>query len=208
MAAGHNGQPNNLGVWDINTGSNVAYLIGHTNNVNAVQLLTNGDLASGSTDCTIKVWNSSTYALKYTLNTGIGNDVNCLKLLPSGYLASGNNNIMIWNMDTRSLVTSLIGHTMKVRALELLTNGDLASASDDSKVKVWDIASYTFKYDLIGHSSSVNALKLLSNGLLASGSSDCTLKVWNTTANATVGDYTFALNGHILSLELLGMEIY
>ena len=97
---------------------------------------------------------------------------------------------------------------LKVRALELLGNGDLASASDDMKVKIWDIVSYTFKHDLIGHTGRVTALKLLSNGLLASGSEDYSLKVWNTTANVTVGDYIFVSNAPIYSLELLGIKIY
>jgi WD40 repeat protein len=56
-------------------------LTGHTNIVNTFAILLNGNLASGSYDNTIKVWNPNTGSLVYTLTS--------LATLPNGNLASG-----------------------------------------------------------------------------------------------------------------------
>jgi WD40 repeat protein len=70
----------------------------HQNNTNALELLENGDLASGSDDGFIKIWNSSAFLLNQTLNAGF--PVNCLKRLPNNRLASGfNYQVVIWNLN-------------------------------------------------------------------------------------------------------------
>jgi WD40 repeat protein len=43
-------------------------LNGHTYSVNALAVLQNGDLASGSSDSSIKIWNPINGTLKRTLN--------------------------------------------------------------------------------------------------------------------------------------------
>ena len=43
-------------IWDLDTLSNVKTLFGHNNSVTALASLTDGSLASGSADKTIKIW--------------------------------------------------------------------------------------------------------------------------------------------------------
>jgi WD40 repeat protein len=78
-------------------GSLVYTLTGHTNFVQTLATLPNGNLASGSWDSTIKIWNPSTGSLVYTL-TGHTNEVYSLATLPNGNLASGSydSTIKIW----------------------------------------------------------------------------------------------------------------
>jgi phospholipase A-2-activating protein len=59
--------------------------------------LVNGDLASGSEDTTIKIWDSSTWELKRTL-TGHISYVTSLAVLQNGDLASGSydQTLKIW----------------------------------------------------------------------------------------------------------------
>jgi WD40 repeat protein len=66
-------------------------LTGHSNSVNSLAALKNGDLASGSYH-KIKIWDSSTGSLKRTL-TGHSNWVLLLAVLRNGDLASGSINI-------------------------------------------------------------------------------------------------------------------
>ena len=73
-------------------------MTGHNNNVRALVELQNGDLASGSWDNSIKIWNSSTGLLKRTL-IGHTSWVSSLAVLQNGHLASGSadRTIKIWD---------------------------------------------------------------------------------------------------------------
>ena len=66
--------------------------------VRALTVLQNGDLASGSNDLAIKIWNPINGTLKRTLN-GHTSYVLALTVLQNGDLASGSfdNTIKIWS---------------------------------------------------------------------------------------------------------------
>jgi WD40 repeat protein len=65
-------------------------------------VLQNGDLASGSSDYTIKIWNPIDGTLKRTLN-GHTNVVYALTVLQNGDLASGSwdKTIKIWSTKSK-----------------------------------------------------------------------------------------------------------
>jgi WD40 repeat protein len=73
-------------------------LNGNTNNINALTVLQYGDLASGSADNTIKIWDPIDGRLKRTLNRHTSS-VFALTVLQNGDLASGSSDqtIKIWN---------------------------------------------------------------------------------------------------------------
>ena len=48
-------------IWNSNTGSLVYTLTGHTANVNTLTTLPNGNLASDSSDNTVKIWNPTVH---------------------------------------------------------------------------------------------------------------------------------------------------
>jgi WD40 repeat protein len=68
-------------------------------NVGSLTILPNGDLASGSMDKTIKIWDSNMGLLKRNL-TGHTGTVFSVIVLPNGDLASGSSDktIKIWNI--------------------------------------------------------------------------------------------------------------
>jgi WD40 repeat protein len=72
-------------------------LTGQTVVVWTLAALPNGNLASGSWDNTVKIWNTNTGSLVYTLS-GHTNWVWTLATLPNGNLASGSadNTVKIW----------------------------------------------------------------------------------------------------------------
>ena len=80
----------------------------------------------------IKIWSINTGQTSRTINTG--SEVFSLKLLSNGfYLAAGlgDYKIQILNINTGSLITTLNGHTGRVRDLVLIGNL-LANSSEDS----------------------------------------------------------------------------
>lgn len=194
-----------ISIWNINTGAQIANISAHSTKVNTLELLDNGDLASGAFENWVKVWDSVTYALKYSMQ---GDDrVNYLKKFKSIYLASGldNNDINIFNTNTRALYRTLSGHTAPVRSFEILSNGDLVSGADDRKLKFWNTTTFTFKYDLSARQMVV-ALKLFANEFLACATSDKYVSILNISNGTNLNQFNIGIN--VASLEALGMCLF
>jgi len=81
------------------SGSLKKTLSGHSSTVWALAVLKNGDLASGSSDTTIMIWQSLTGTLKKTLK-GHSDVVLSLAVLQNGDLASGSYDytVKIWDL--------------------------------------------------------------------------------------------------------------
>ena len=145
-------------------------LTGHNGSINSVIVFHNGDLAIGSADETIKIWDSSTGYLKRTLVIE-NNQVYSQAVLKNADFVSGCfKEINIWDALTASLKLTWKGHNDSVNSLTVLKNGDLASGSRDKTIKIWDSSTWELKRTLTGHIDGVSSLAVLQNGYLASGS--------------------------------------
>ena len=72
---------------------------GHTGGVSTIATLPNGNLATGSWDCTVKIWDPNTGTYLYTVSQGIPGDPNyvqTLLALPNDNLTSAAVEIKIW----------------------------------------------------------------------------------------------------------------
>ena len=196
---------NDIKVWYLDTG-NYKSTVSHANTVNVLEVLDDG-FASGSDDNFIKLWNNTG---DWTKNLFANNPVKCLKRISSNLLASGlsgNNHVLVWFLNNQSVKCDLIGHAGIVNALELLSNGYLASGDANGWIKIWDIVSCSqvnnMNYGSPAHGSSVNALKLIDTNKMASASSDKTIRIWDTTTGTQTNLITTNLFNY--ALELLGI---
>ena len=165
--------------------------------------LSNRQLASGSYDKSIKIWNIDTGECILTL-TGHSQEIHSLQLLANNQLASGSSDmtIKIWDMNLGECIRTLIGHSGWIVSLELLPNNKIASGSGDSFIKIWNVDSGECIETLEGHSRAVRALQLLTDSKVASGSEDDSIKFWDIDS----GECICTLLGHsaaVLSLQLL-----
>ena len=175
----------------------LATLSGHTYGVTALTLLSDGRLASGSCDNSIKLWNVRSGACESTFSGNTGEAISALTALPNGFLASGlftgnDARIIVWNVahGRRELVLS--GHNEGVYALTVLPEGRFASGSSDKTIRIWNVTGGRCESMLSEHTGNVCALTVLPNGFLASGSDDNTIKIWNVAR----GQCEATLSGH------------
>jgi len=123
----------------------------HTGTVASVAWGPNGELASGSYDGTVKVWDLLTGTAKSTL-TGHTREVTSVAWGQKGELASGSydDTVKVWDPDKGVKKSSLSGHMGTVASVAWGPNGELASGSYDETVKVWDPSTGTAKSSLKG----------------------------------------------------------
>ncbi|RNA21377.1 vegetative incompatibility WD repeat [Brachionus plicatilis] len=107
-------------------------------------ILKNGDLASGSGDKTIKIWNKNNFNLKNTLN-GHSNDILCLAVLKNGDLASGSQDetIRIWN--TNSGILRITIYAEKVVFSLLIERENLIAGYNQGPPDIYNINKGTRK---------------------------------------------------------------
>jgi len=204
----------NLKLWDVITGREITSFEGHSQNVNAVAITTNGKiLVSGSDDQTIKVWNLQTNQLIHTLNSHT-DAIHSLAISADNKTlisASDDQTIKVWNLTTGKLIRTLIGHKYWVRSVDISPDGvTLVSGSFDKTIKLWNINQEKPIQTLTTGLQTVIAVAFSPDGkILASVSRDRTIKLWNlqtltairtlTAEGNNINTIAFSPDGKILA---------
>jgi WD40 repeat protein len=118
-------------------------LAGHSDWVWAVAFSPDSkQIASGSGDKTIKLWDATTGDLQKTL-AGHSGSVRAVAFLPDGKRiasGSGDETIKLWDATTGDLQKTLAGHSDSVWAVAFSPDGKrIASGSGDNTIKLWDV---------------------------------------------------------------------
>ena len=169
-------------IWDLEEGTCLKTLRGHTGAVVCLVLTEGGQLISGSYDKTIKIWDLTTGTC---LNTRQGHvaGVTSLILTKKGQLISGDSfkMIKIWDLTTGTLLSTFQGHAFGVTCLVLTEGGQLISGSYDDTIKIWDLEKCQCLNTLEGHKYAVASLIFIEeeNQLISISYDDGTIKVWN-----------------------------
>ena len=110
----------------------------HSDMMNALAFLGNGNLVSGCFDGTIKIWNSNTGALIKTLNTTNAAGIWDLAVLKTGELVSSDLNglLRFWDVNTGTLIKTIQGNGWN--SLAVLNNNQLVTGSStDTSINIW-----------------------------------------------------------------------
>lgn len=157
---------------------------GHTNGVMCLQFEDNM-LATGSYDCTIKIWDIESSEVVRTLR-GHQCGIRALQFddtkLISGSL---DRTIKVWNWRTGECISTYQGHTEGVLSVNFSGNL-LASGSIDQTVKIWNFEDKS-TFSLRGHTEWVNAVKLdTASRTVFSASDDLTVRLWDLDTRSCI----------------------
>jgi WD40 repeat protein len=202
-------------IFNLNDGTLVRHLKGHTGTINSIVLLTNGNLASGSADNTIREWSLNDGSLKKSMtehtssvlklsilgvNLISGSDDSKIKIWPIA-----NMNLNYYDYHTARSKGTLERHKSFIQSLVALPNGYLASGSNDFEINIWDTETNRIIKTFKGHSGTVNCLIGLQNGNIVSSSEDMTVREWKW--NEREENRTNITSGNQLSKILFAGEI-
>ncbi len=169
----------------------------HTEAVWATAISANGQvLASGSEDCTVKVWNAATGQLQRTL-MGHKDTIRALAMSADGRIlasGSGDTTVKLWDLSTGKLISKLSGHSSPVWSVGLTKDGQtLISASEDGSINIWNLRTGAVKTIESAHNGRIFAVALSPDEqTFATGSLDHTIKIWHLST----GKLIRTINGH------------
>ncbi|KAF8315146.1 phospholipase A-2-activating protein [Clavulina sp. PMI_390] len=149
-------------------------LLGHSENVCALDATAGGTIISGSWDKTARVWKN--FDTKYVLK-GHTQAVWAVVAIDDEQFLTGSADKTIQLWQGHKSVRTFSGHTDAVRGLVVLPDIGFASCSNDSEIHVWTLGGDVI-YTLSGHTSFVYSLALLPSGDLVSSGEDRSVRIW------------------------------
>ena len=177
-------------------------LYGHSNQITCLLELPFNILASGSSDNSIKIWNTLNGSLIQNL---YGHKSRISTLIYSSFrnvLISGSFDfdIIAWLYLSSKKVFIFSGHSSFVNVLISWSNNSfVVSGSGNGEIFQWDLVSGTLINRFVYHIQSITSLVTISNHSFASGSEDLNIIIWDVIS----GKLIFVLTGHMGSVNSL-----
>ena len=175
----------------------VLTLSGHRQVVNSVAFVgADGEVASGSFDSTVRLWNRHTGEFLRAL-TGHQDQVKSVAFSPvGGTLASASQDrtVRLWDVVSGETRSTLAGMESTVFMVAFAPDGKLlASAEENGVISIWDPATGTRRKNFKAHDGAVWSIAFSTDGrTLASGGVDGRVRLWNVTSGAPLQ----TLSGH------------
>ncbi|KAK3824830.1 MAG: WD40-repeat-containing domain protein [Benniella sp.] len=198
-------------LWDVETGTCLNSLTGHTNKINGAVFSPRGDyIASCSSDKTIRLWNVESGECR-SIFSGHKRPVQDVAFSPTGdqiAFLSSDNTVRFWTIDSGVCRNDFSGHYKQVNTMAYAPNGRLfVTGSNDKTVQLWDVETGACRHTLRGHFGRILSVIFSPlSDLIASGSSDKSVRLWNVDTGVCqyvfLGYYgsikaiAFSLKGH------------
>jgi Prp8 binding protein len=192
-------------MFDVELGERIKRFRGHSSFVNSITSTRRGPLlvATGSDDCTAKLWDPRMKRETATLTT----DYQVLSVAFSddgSQLFTGGieNTIKCWDIRKGAVSYALAGHRNTVTGLSISPDGNfLLSNAMDHTLRVWDVRAYcsgarqTGVYQGASHDFQQHLLRCSwspDGEMIAAGSSDAFVNIWDVQSKRTL----YKLPGH------------
>ncbi len=126
-------------IWNIDAIECLKVLEGHSDTVYNLELTSEGNFLSCSSDQTVKLWQIETDKLLKSIN--FNESVICVKMLTGNLMAIGleNGEIEIYNISKEETVKTISAHSSYLFQVKYLSNGNLLSGDGKGEIMLWKI---------------------------------------------------------------------
>ena len=179
-------------VWDLRSGA-CHTLEGHTDNILSVSITPNGRLAvSGSTDCTVRVWDLTNGICMHTLE-GHSKLVTCVSVMPDGRRAvsgSSDATLRVWDLRSGTCLRTLEGGIDQIHCVSVTPDGRHAVVGGNHSVQVWDLKSGASLRTLKTEGAWICSVCVTPDGqYIINGSVSDTLQFWDFDTGSCLAQY-------------------
>ncbi|KAL9256163.1 DENN domain and WD repeat-containing protein [Drosera capensis] len=199
--------------------TNLRILRGHSGAITALHCVTRrevwdllgdredaGFFMSGSTDCTVKIWDPSVRGseLRATLKGHTGT-VRAISSDRTRVISGSDDQaILVWDKQTFQLLEELKGHNGQISRVTMLSGERVLTSSHDGTVKMWDVRTDTCVATVGRFTGAVLCMEYDdATGMLVAAGRDTSANIWDIRA----GKQIQKLTGHtkwIRSLRMVG----
>lgn len=187
-------------VWDSSSGAQIGVLEGHGNGVYSAVVLPDGSLiASGSEDRTIRVWSRPEPGPaededQPVILRGHEEGVMSVAALADGtnrvVSASQDRTLKVWDVQTRTAVLTLRGHSADVLGVAVTPDGRSIVSAGDSTLRIWDSSTGQEAARWQAHALGASCVAVSAEGdRLLSGGTEGTVKLWDLATHALVRQF-------------------
>ncbi len=178
-------------VWDVVLEKGIMTLRGHTQGITCVAWNESKQLATGSIDTNVRVWDAANAGECLFVLKGHTERVSCIAWCNNKWVSASNDKTFrIWQ---DGLVESVLNYGQSLDVKDVLsfswrTDGKLAVASRDAPICIWNWASGKVSDILRGHTGIVTNVAWSNEGRLVSCATDKTIRVWQYDGAAWTQD--------------------
>ena len=189
---------------NLETGKIVRKLVGHTDSIQWIEVLSNNQIVSCSNDNSIRVWNFQTGDSLKQLN-GHTDSVIKVKALPNSQKLvsiSEDKTIKVWDLDIDSCVKTIISR-FQINDIDIVSDSQIVlSYKAKKQIKTWDLNSGECLQRFVGHTEHVDCIKVLPNNTMIS-SNIGESKLWNLTNGSCIKNLDF---NSFFKIEIISNE--
>ncbi len=191
--------------YDVATGRERAAVAAHRGMAVIVLFIPDGRsvVSCGQEDKMVKLWDVETGHELASFTAG-AEPIEAMALSPDGttlVTAGRGTRVHVWDLASRTLRTTLEGHTSSVQGATFSHDGTiLATTSMDASIRLWEARGGRPLRTLRGHSAGVHSVAFSPDDqTLASGGNDCSLRFWDVTTGAEL-DVAFGHRNRLWSI--------
>ena len=200
-------------LWDAQSGEPRRTLAGHTEEIDAVAFVPDGQMlvsSAGLKKPTVHVWDLATGQTVRTI--GVAERIFGLACSPDGTklaLAGKGTKVDLWDLREGTLIAQFEGHKRSVYCVAFSPDGHmLASAGQDRDIILWNVPSGQVIRTLSGSQDYISCLAFSPDGrTLASGGWDKTIRLWNTETGEVQAEGDFGTTLRSLAFSPKGKTL-
>jgi WD40 repeat protein len=181
----------NLDVWNTRTLNKLFHLEGHTNRVTSLAYSPDGSLlASGSSDGTVRLWNTTTGENTAVLHNPANETIWEVSFISNKTILALSRTLLMWDITTKEYQTLEARSDVVARISSGFDGVSLAVGMADGTIHLGDVQNPTVQRVLEGHAGGIRDIQYSPDGIrLASGDSNGIVHLWDPVTGAVVATF-------------------